>query len=172
MSIEFWELLGRNPIFQVLRAAYLLHLKAFEILGLHLELKYVTGKAGAFVSCIPVTRDLLSVLAAQHRIENWLLRKPGRKLLPSARCNQLKLLLADWTVESNGIQTRDVVSRLPATSFGSDPRSSQAPDIHVGTPSRGRITRITRIYPAMIRIGYNHSGIRNLVFIVLCAVAE
>ena len=68
------------------------------------ESQDVADEAGSFVFGVPVARDLFSLGAVQHGIEDGLVRESRRKCAEVGGGNEVELALADGAVEGDDIR--------------------------------------------------------------------
>src|SRR5436190_19884187 len=90
LAVELVQLLGRNPVLDVDRPAYLLGLELREVCGVDAEARNVPPIACARIVRVPVSSDLLRVLLIQDGIEDGLFRKSWRERSEAALPNELK----------------------------------------------------------------------------------
>src|SRR3954466_10955100 len=134
--VESSQLLRWNPIFRVRRAAGLLGAVIVQKTPSHLEARHVAGAAGRQV---PVAGNLYGIFFRQHRIKDWLVRKPWRECAHAALSDQIQLGRPNRTPERYDVvawHLTPAVSRLPRSTATSSARSRTPASPACACPAR------------------------------------
>src|SRR5215213_3564880 len=108
VTVELRKLLRGNPKLLMHRCSNGLNRVAAEEALLDIESRH---ESRATLPDVPIPSNLRRVLLIEDRIENRLLRKPGRKLTPPGGFNESKLFRTDRTIQSDLLHGRSC--RLP-----------------------------------------------------------
>jgi hypothetical protein len=116
LGVEFWddlnfahdvlikltEIFGGNPVFEMPRAADLLHRKLRQIACFYGESRDLSNFRLATFR-VPVARYLRGILFVQDRIKNCLPRQPPRKDAVFGISNEAKFVRSDRAIENCGL---------------------------------------------------------------------
>ena len=95
MSIEFFELISRNPVLLMDARTNRLNRITPKEAFVDLKPQHIAGPA---IFRIPISRDLSSVSLTQNRLKERLVGQARRKRSPPAVPNQSKFSLSGWSI--------------------------------------------------------------------------